>query len=76
MAQQHNRLLEEREKQRQAQVLEKVMNDKHSRDLQLAEERRRKRNMDKAQLMQEQEQIARLRDEMDQERQMQMEKRR
>lgn len=46
------------------------MNDKHSRDLQLAEERRRKKNTDKQQLMQEQEQIARLRDEMEQERQM------
>ena len=55
MAEQHNRLLEDREKQRQAQVMEKIMNDKRSRDLQLAEERRRKRTNDKQQLMQEQE---------------------
>ena len=76
MAEQHNRLLEDREKQRQQQVMDKIMNDKFSRDLQLAEERKRKKTTDKAQLMQEQEQIARLRDEMEQERQMQMEKRR
>jgi hypothetical protein len=33
MAEQHNRLLEDREKQRQAQVMDKIMNDKFSRDL-------------------------------------------
>lgn len=35
MAEEHYKLLEEREKQKERQVKEKIMNDKFSRDLQL-----------------------------------------
>ena len=60
MAEEHYKLLEERELQKSQQTREKVMNDKYSRDLQLQDERRRKRREDKEQLAQELENINRL----------------
>lgn len=47
MAEEHYKLLEEREVQKNQQTKEKIMNDKFSRDLQLQDERRRKRREDK-----------------------------
>ena len=52
------------------------MNDKFSRDLQLQDERRRKRREDKEQMAQELDTIKRLQNEMDQERALQADKRR
>lgn len=51
------------------------MNDKFSRDLQLQDERRRKRREDKEQMTQELDTINRLQNEMDQERALQADKR-
>lgn len=75
MAEEHYKLLEEREKQKNQQTREKIMNDKYSRDLQLQDERRRKRKEDKEMMTQELETIKRLQTEMDQERQLQADKR-
>ena len=47
MAEEHYKLLEQREKQKNQQTREKIMNDKYSRDLQLQDEKRRKRREDK-----------------------------
>lgn len=75
MAEEHYKLLEEREIQKGQQTREKILNDKYSRDLQLQDERRRKRREDKEQMAQELETIQRLQSEMDQERALQAEKR-
>ena len=60
MAEEHQKLLEEREMQKAKQIRDKIMNDKQSRDLQLQDERRRKRREDKEQLAQELDNINRL----------------
>jgi len=60
MAEEHYKLLEEREKQKERQVKDKIMNDKFSRDLQLQDEKRRKRREDKETMTQELETIKRL----------------
>ena len=54
----------------------KILTDKESRDMQLREEKRRKRYEEKDQMNQEQEYIQRLKSEMEAEKQMQAEKRR
>ena len=75
MAEEHGKLLEQREVDKANAVHEKVMNDKMQRDQQLREEKKRKKNEDKNQLSQEIEYINRLRSELEAERQMQCEKR-
>ena len=65
MAEEHQRLLEERELQKARQTRDKILNDKYSRDMQLQDERRRKRKEDKEQLTQELDNIRRLQNEMD-----------
>lgn len=75
MAEEHYKLLEQREKQKNQQTHAKIMNDKFSRDLQLQDERRRKRREDKEQMTQELDTINRLQNEMDQERALQADKR-
>lgn len=60
MAEEHYKLLEEREKQKERQVKEKIMNDKFSRDLQLQDQLRRKRREEKEQMTHELETIKRL----------------
>ena len=57
MAEEHYKLLEEREKQKERQVKEKIMNDKFSRDLQLQDQLRRKRRDEKEQMKHELETI-------------------
>ena len=47
MAEEHFKLLGEREMQKEEATKQKIMNDKFSRDLQLQEERRRKKHEDK-----------------------------
>ena len=54
----------------------KIQTDKESRDMQLREEKRRKRFEEKDQMNQEQEYIQRLKSEMEAEKSMQAEKRR
>jgi len=56
--------------------MEKIMNDKQSRDLQLQDERRRRKLEDKTNMRSELDNIQRLQAEMDAERGMQQEKRR
>ena len=43
MAEEHYKLLEERESEKQKQTKAKIMNDKLSRDLQVQDERKKKR---------------------------------
>ena len=47
MAQEHGKLLEQREKDKANAVKEKIMNDKACRDQQMQQDRRRKRTEDK-----------------------------
>jgi len=47
MTQEHMKLLEEREKKKSDALKQKIMNDKQSRDVQLLEERRRRRMEEK-----------------------------
>ena len=47
MAQEHGKLLEQREKDKADAVKEKIMNDKACRDQQMQQDRRRKRTEDK-----------------------------
>lgn len=76
LQEQHIRLLEEREAEKQKEMKSKIMMEKESRDKQLHEEKIRKKVENKEQFKQEVELVKRLQDEMDQERQMLMEKRR
>ena len=76
MAEEHGRLLEKREQEKQSSYKAKLMEDKKSRDIQLVEEKRRRRQEEKNQMSQEQEYINRLSQEMENERQMLAEKRR
>ena len=47
MAQEHAKLLEQREKEKADAIKEKIMNDKACRDQQMTQDRRRKRQEDK-----------------------------
>jgi hypothetical protein len=60
MAAEHYKLLEEREKQKNRKAMEKIMNDKQSRDLQLQDERRRRKLEDKTNMRSELDNIQRL----------------
>ena len=70
MHEEHGKLLEQREKEKADAVKEKIMNDKASRDQQLRDEKRRKKMEQKENMQQEQEYINRLRQEMENESQM------
>jgi hypothetical protein len=76
LQEQHLRLLEDREIEKQKEMKSKIMMEKESRDKQLHEEKIRKKVEHKEQFKQEVELVKRLQEEMDQERQMMMEKRR
>lgn len=71
----HGKLLDQREREKNDLHNAKIQSDKNARDQQLKEERRRRRQEDKDQLNQEQDYIYRLRNEMESEKSMQMEKR-
>lgn len=64
----HLKLLEEREKEKQEELKRKIMLEKNSRDIQLHEEKHRKRVEEKDQFKQEVELVKRLQSEMEQER--------
>tara|TARA_B110000503_G_scaffold68780_1_gene107402 strand:+ start:135 stop:377 length:243 start_codon:yes stop_codon:yes gene_type:complete len=76
LAEEHGKLLDQREKEKTELMKAKIQTDKESRDMQLREEKRRKRNEEKDTMNQEQEYISRLKNEMEAEKQMQAEKRR
>ena len=76
LQQEHGKLLDQREKEKAELMRAKIQTDKESRDMQLREEKRRKKNEEKDQMNQEQEYIQRLKSEMEAEKQMQAEKRR
>ena len=50
MAEEHYKLQEQREKEKQEATMKKIMNDKTSRDQQLQQEKRRKKMDDKDQM--------------------------
>ena len=64
MAQEHVKLLAERDNKKQETQKEKTMNDKLYRDAQLQQERRRKRKEEQEELSKEIENIRRLKSEM------------
>ena len=76
LQQEHGKLLDQREKEKAELMRAKIQTDKESRDMQLREEKRRKKNEEKDQMNQEHEYIQRLKSEMEAEKQMQAEKRR
>lgn len=76
LQEEHGKLLDQREKEKAELMKAKIQTDKESRDMQLREEKRRKRFEEKDQMNQEQEYIQRLKSEMEAEKQMQAEKRR
>lgn len=75
LQQKHLQLLDEKEKERQAEIGAKINREKNSRDQQLKEEKRRKRHEERDEMAQEQAIVTKLKDEMNQERQMLLEKR-
>ena len=76
LQEEHGKLLDQREKEKAELMKAKIQTDKESRDMQLREEKRRKRFEEKDQMNQEQEYIQRLKSEMEAEKSMQAEKRR
>lgn len=68
MWEEHGKLLEEREKEKQQAIHAKIINDKNSRDVQLREEQRKKKTDTKENYNLEKEYIDRLKSEMEQER--------
>ena len=70
LQQEHGKLLDQREKEKAELMRAKIQTDKESRDMQLREEKRRKKNEEKDQMNQEQEYIQRLKSEMEAEKQM------
>lgn len=68
MWEEHGKLLEEREKEKQQAIHTKIINDKNSRDVQLREEQRKKKTDTKENYNLEKEYIDRLKSEMEQER--------
>lgn len=75
MHESHGKLLDQREQDKANAVKQKIMNDKNSRDMQLRDEKRRRKLEDKENMQQEQDYILRLRTEMENERKLQLEKR-
>lgn len=75
LQQKHLTLLEEKEAERQREIEAKINREKNSRDQQLKEEKRRKRHEERDEMAQEQAIVTKLKDEMNQERQMLLEKR-
>ena len=76
MYEEHGKLLEQREKEKAQANMDKIISDKQSRDLQMRDEKKRKKMEEKENMASEQEYIRRLQQEMDAERSIQMEKRR
>jgi Ran GTPase-activating protein (RanGAP) involved in mRNA processing and transport len=76
MYEEHGKLLEQREKDKAKANMDKIICDKQSRDLQMRDEKKRKKMEEKENMASEQEYIRRLQQEMDAERSIQMEKRR
>jgi len=68
LQQKHLQLLDEKEKERQAEIGAKINREKNSRDQQLKEEKRRKRHEERDEMAQEQAIVTKLKDEMNQER--------
>ena len=76
LQEQHVKLLEDREVEKNRELKKKIMHEKESRDKQLVEEKSRKKVESREQFRQEIDLVKRLQQEMDQERQMLLEKRR
>ena len=76
LQEEHGKLLDQREKEKAELMKAKIQTDKESRDMQLREEKRRKKFEEKDQMNQEHEYIQRLKSEMEAEKSMQAEKRR
>ena len=76
LQEQHLKLLEQREREKNDEIKRKIGAEKASRDKQLKEEKTRKRHEEKDQAAQEAEMVTRLKSEMEQERCMMMEKKR